>query len=173
MYSGKNILGWMFHGKRKQNRDSGGNEVYCTLDPRDRRLCICKATWKSTRVEKWEKIGVRRRFRLETLLRFLWERQGKAEWLVRTGWFQYFLRVLWATGAVPNFLAPDPGRIKTEGPPGVPEHQRKSGVPEPEKAGAVDLLVCISTCIWLGPLLATNIGLPLERQSFPSQKVFF
>ena len=38
-----------------------------------------KATWKSTRVEKWEKIGVRRRFRLETLLRFLWERQGKAE----------------------------------------------------------------------------------------------
>ena len=69
--------------------------------------------------------------------------------------------MLWATGAVPNFLAPDPGRIKTEGPCGVPEHQRKSGVPE--KVGAVDLLVCISTCIWLGPLLATKIGLPLER----------
>lgn len=39
----------------------------------------CRATWKSTRVEKREKIGVRGRFRLEILLRFLWERQGKAE----------------------------------------------------------------------------------------------
>ena len=74
----------------------------------------CRTTRKSTRVERREKIGVRGRFGLETLLRFLWEKRGKADGIVKTGWFEYFLRVLWATGVVPHFLTPDPGRIKAE-----------------------------------------------------------